>query len=696
MSGLDLKRYEPVSVEDWDDEAQTSVPGTRTTANVAVKRDLSPESEDFPHTLIQHQHAGTDSGYASKAPTVSSMTSTSRRLKSDLKVDTVQIERERKPYAMTAAPRDTKEKDRKEEPKPVKKPFCHKEGICWVCDRYGFHFDPKDPPKDLQQQRAQSKAKTTAPQITSQPPMAVAPKAKAENMSRPQPRRTSTSQTRPTSMYVTAPMQGAYHQHPAMHTGWPTAAPLQGVAYSSYPYMTPVTPVAYMPQQPQQFYFDPRPTFDDYPPSQPRPSRRTSMISQERPTLERRPSRTHTVLERPVSREQRPQIVSHKSSKSIDVDKLAMPPPPKPQPATTVNAARPRAGRANTYQYHPNHSSRRRSRQEESEDESEEEFDPRILMTQKLAPPSPRRPPSSYKQVTHPDGSERPQLMQKSKSYQDGSNAVHVVSAARADSMIRRRTTESVPSALDEQKEEAAETYMRKRGSMPVNNLTAENLKELSSIPTRQVNDQRSVSGSTNSHITHQSSSKDSSSGRGRKMSSAAALSHSKGTSMNININGLNLNITDDGVANGDGTPVRLDVAGVQISMNNRDKENIDHYKRPQKQLERAPSMSSRLSRRSLTQGTLVSAAIDGQRRERDELLAIEAARDPRDSSRRYSYFDEDERDHLREVSSRSSRQPSRNASSARQPAEDLPVRPRIQSHGSSVDYSRRDEPIMT
>jgi len=692
MSGLDLKRYEPVSVEDWDDEAQSSVPGTRTTANVAVKRDLFSDSENFPRTLVRYHNDGTDSGYASKAPTVSSMASSSRRLKSDLKVDTIQIERERKPYAMTAAPRDAKEKDSREEPKPVKKPFCHKEGICWVCDRFGFHFDPKDPPKDLQQ-IVQSKSKTTAPQTTLQPPKTAAPKAKAEEMSRPQPRRTSTSQTRPTSMYVTAPVQAAYHQHPAMHTGWTAAAPLQGVAYSSYPYMTPATPVAYMPQQPQHFYFEPQPVFEDYPPTQPRPSRRTSMVSQERPALEKRPSRTSTMLERSVSREQRPQIVSHKSSKSIDVDKVAMPPPPKPQHATTINAARPRPGRANTY--HANNSSHRRSRYEESEDESEEEFDPRALMSHKPTPPSPRRPPSSYKPPTHPDDPERPQLTQKSKSYHDGSNAVHVASTARANPMVRRRTTESMPSASVEQKEEAAEAYMRKRGSIPVNNLTAENLKELSSIPTRQPSDQRSVSGSTNSHITHQSSSKDSSSGRGRNRSNSAALGHSKGTSMNININGLNLNITDGGVTHGEGPPVRLDVGGVQISMNNRDKENIDHYKRPQKQLERAPSMSSRPSRRSLTQNNLVSTAIDGQRRERDEMLAIEAARDPRDPSRRYSYVDEDERDHLREVSARSSRQPSRNASSARQPAEDLPVRPKVQSHRSSVDYTRRDEPIM-
>ena len=457
--------------------------------------------------------------------------------------------------------------------------------------------------------------------------------------------------------------------------------------------MSPATPVGYMPQQPPQFFYEPQPVFEEYPQNQPRPSRRMSVVSQERPTLQKKTSRTNTMLETTVSREQRPQILSHKSSRSIQSDKLAMPPPPKPPQTTIVNTARPRAERANTY--HSNTSSHRRSRYDESEDESEEEIDPTALTTYKQLPASPRRPPSSYKRPTHQETAERPQLTQKAKSYHDGPNAVHVASTTRADPMLRRRTTESVPSASIEQKEEAAESYMRKRGSMPANDLTAENLKSLRTVATRPVLDQRSESGSTNSHITHQSSSKDSSNGRGRNMSNSSALGHSKGTNMNININGLNLNITDGGGANGEGPPVRLDVAGVQISMNSRDKENIDYYKRPQKQLERAPSMSSRPSRRSLTQSSLVSAAIDGQRREKDGMLAIEAARDYRDPSRRYSYVDEEEREALREASAKSSRQASRNASSVRQPTEDLPVRPKVHSHRSSADYSRRDEPLM-
>lgn len=163
---------------------------------------------------------------------------------------------------------------------------------------------------------------------------------------------------------------------------------------------------------------------------------------------------------------------------------------------------------------------------------------------------------------------------------------------------------------------------------------------------------------------------------------------------MNINIDGLSLNITNDGNIPG-GPPVKLDVAGISISMNNRDKENIDYRKPGQKALEQGPSVSNKTSRRSLTSGSLVSAAISNQRKERGEMLAIEAA-DPqrRELARRDSYYDDDdndalERDIMRQFSAKSSRQTSRNTSTSRQAlVEDLPARPKIRTHRSSVDYS--------
>lgn len=703
MSAAEPTRYQPVTVEDWDDEAQASIPGTRTTANVAVKRDGSSES-DFPSSLARYEYDGTDSGYASKAPTVSSMASSQRRRTSDLKLDTsIVTERERKPYAMTATPRDSERqpirlaKEVKKAPEPIKKPFCHKEGICWVCDRFGFHFDPKDPPKDLvAPKKTVVKPSTPATQTTVQTPKDAAPKQRTEDV-RPRPPARRTSSARPTSMYVAStPIQAPFQQYPAIHHGWPTAVTPGGVAYTSHPYVVSSTPVAYMP--PQQLYFEPPTPFDDHPPAQPKPTRRLSMAIQERPVLEKKPSRTNTLTERVVSREQRPQMVSHASQKSIN-DRIAMPPPPappKPQHVTTVNTARPRAGRSNTY--HSNTHSNRRSATFEDSSEDEDYLDPKAIVALD-GRPSPRRPPSSWKPPTLQDIPDRPQLAPKSKSYQDGPNSVQVASTTRADLMPRRRTTDSMPTtALIEQQEAAAEAYMRKRGSQPLVELTADNLKSLRNAVPRHVSDQKSESGSTASHVTHHSSSKGSSIGRGRPpTSSGSAAGHSKGTSMNININGLNFAITDDGNRGADAPPVKLDLGGIQISMNNKDKENIDHRpKLGQRQLERSMSMSSRPSRRSLTQSSLISAATSGQRRENDELLAIEGIEQRQEFVRRKSHVEDDpeELELLRRASKRSSRQPSRNPSSVRQTIDELPVRSRTSNRGS-VDYSLRNDPVM-
>lgn len=533
MSGVDPRRYQPC-VEDWDEEAEAPLPHTRTT----VARDI--DSIDPISPVIHYANDGTDSGYASQAPTVSSrasMASSHRRHESDIPANIV--ERERKPYAMTATPRDSdrplpstmpKQVDASR-PKPVKKPpFCHTRGICWVCDKYGFHFDPKNPPK-----KEISKPATPAsqPTVPTQQPKRETPKPKIEEAPAKLTRRMSSNQSRPTSMYAATPVQPPYQQYTSMppHV-WPASTPppppppQQQMPLQYAYYTAPSTPIysapPHLPQQPQNYYYDqfqpqlqPQPVYEEYHPIQavPKPSRRTSMIT-ERPKLEKRPSRTHTMMERPVLPEQRPQIVTHKSARSIDVDRAAMPPPPKPSHAT-INSARPRSNRSNTY--HSNTASNRHSYFEEGSDE-EHVVDPRAIAGYK-EPPSPSRPPSSYRKMAapevpvasrtqHQEPLERPRLQEKAASYQHGSNTVQVASNRGA---LRRRTTESVPSSktAEQHAVDAAEAYQRKRGSFPVNDLTAENLKTLKTVATRQVSDQRSDSGSTGSHLTHHSSSKD-------------------------------------------------------------------------------------------------------------------------------------------------------------------------------------------
>ncbi|KAJ9653157.1 hypothetical protein H2198_007618 [Neophaeococcomyces mojaviensis] len=576
----------------------------------------------------------------------------------------------------SSRPREKESRD----PKPVKKQFCHEEGICWVCDKYGYHFDPK-----VVDKKETSKPTTSAPQSSSQPPRTTASKVKAEETQRPSTRRMSSSQNRSASMYATTPVHSPYPQYAPAPNAWPAATP-PVAAYPSY-YAPPPTP-GYMP--PQQFYYEPQPVFEEFPvapPPQPKAVRRLSTANHERPVLERKPSRSST-FERTVSPDKRPQIVSHKSSRTIEADKMAMPPPPKP-PHATVAVARPRPGRSSTY--HLSSSTNRHSRYEEDDnDDDEDYYTQRSLTAYRDPPASPSRPPSSFRKSILQETPERPQMREKAKSYQDDTSTMMVASSSRQDHMPRRRTTESVPTS--EQKEADAEAYMRKKGSTPVD-LTAENLKTLKSHANRNVSDQRSESGSTASHVTHHSSSKDSSSGRGR---TSSALGHAPKTSMNININGLSLNITDGGDDGQRRPPVKIDLGAMQISMNNRDKENIDYRKQP-KQLERAPSMSSRPSRRSLTNGSLVS--VNGQRRDREEMLAIEA---PRETPLRTSYVEDDDEDHerelleqLRRVSAKSSRQPSRATSNARG-SDERPGRRETFSNRSSVEYSvRRDESVM-
>lgn len=714
MSGVDPRRYQPC-VEDWDEEAESPVPATRTTANVAVKRDLSADF-DSVSPVIRYANDGTDSGYASQAPTISStasMASSNPRRNSDLKSDHVNIlERERKPYAMTATAQQPQRTSTKARPvetkelKPLKKPFQHlPAGRCWVCDKYGYHMDPKDIPK-----KEASKPPTPAqPSAPAPQPKRETPKPKIEEPPR-LARRMSSNQPRPTSMYAAPPVQASYQQYVAMPTqGWPTSTPpppqtpqqSMPLQYSYYipPAGTPVYNLQSAQPSPS-YYFEPQRAFESCPPPQPqpKPSRRTSMIIEERPKLEKRPSRTHTMMERPVALQQRPQITTQRSSREIDVDRAAMPPPPKPSHATINNTVRPKHSRSNTY--HSTNSSNRHSYYEEDSDD-DDFIDPRVTQAYR-EPPSPSRPPSSYRKVhaqqevldrsrAQHDVVERPRLQEKAHSYQQGTKNVQV---ATTRGVPRRRTTESAPvpqTKTIEQDVAVAEAYMRKRGSHPVIDLTAENLKNLKTVATRQVSDQRSDTGSTGSHRTHQSSSKDSSNGRGRGVSNGSTLGHAPKTSMNININGLNLAITDGGSSNGDGPPVKIDIGAVQLSMNgsNRDKENIDYRNRPQKQLERAPSMSSQQSRRSLTNSGAVSTG--PQRREDQLAIEAPAPRDPRlEYSRRPSYVDEDEREALRR-SAKTSRQASRNTSHSRQPQyEEMPVRPR--PNRASVDYSARRE----
>lgn len=679
------------TVEDWDDEADQVRPGTCTAADVAGRRGVL----NRPHYAVQshsYQHVDADSGYGSKAPTISSMNS-GRQRDTDTTTEAVVLERGKQPAVQ--APRHASKlqpSDRLHEKPNTTKHFCHRQGICWVCDKYGFHFDPAG---GEETRRKNEKTNRT-----------LIPRVKKEDPARPtvSRRMSSSSGARPQSMYVGTPPQQSYMQYSMPTQGWATGPPptsQQSAAYGSY-YTAPMISVDNYPSQHVTCYEAPG-VYDQRAP-------RTSGSSCERPALGKMRARTSTVIEQGSSYRKEPVVTSHRPSRSVDVDRVKMPPPPRPVPISTV-PTRPRHDRASTY--HSNTSGQRYSRHHNEEDgyvEDDEEvscldegsyLEHRPSNVDKQVPTvSSRVPPTAYRGKTLPDVTGRPVIKQKSRSYTNGSKQVEVTAApiCRGDgsgggeSMPRRRTIDSVQL---EQREANIEAYLRKRGSVPSTDLTVENLKRAS----RSI-DTHSEAGSTASHHTHHSSSRGSAvgsgSGRGRGLSSIPSHDQKHAnTNMNININGLSLSIANDGSDTSLQQPVTIDLGGVQISMGgSRDKENID-TRRDHKRLERAPSTSSNPSRRSFTS--------NGAGTVREQMAAEAAARE-RNPRRRSGYITEEEAEvvaaaeaerRYREAvrkSNKSSRQASRNPSMTRHDDEIERDRfgPRTSNRGS-IDFTIRE-----
>jgi hypothetical protein len=204
-----------------------------------------------------------------------------------------------------------------------------------------------------------------------------------------------------------------------------------------------------------------------------------------------------------------------------------------------------------------------------------------------------------------------------------------------------RRTT--IPSAAvpPEQKEIEAEQYQQSK-SKTSGELTAQALRDFN----KRTSSSRSE-GSSYSHKSHQSSSKDSS-GRGR--------SHTSGTRTSITLpGGLNMSIPADYVDK-DGRPISVNIGGLIVSVSTEAKE--ESRVKEQKNIERAPSVTSRTSRKSVSSNV--------------------SNREPNQSSRRLSHIED------RVPSLKSSRQPSR--------APSISGRSYEYTRRQSVDYGKSYE----
>lgn len=605
MPDSERRRSRVATCEDWDEVAQTTLPGSRTTANanVAVKRSEQDLAGGRIETKVKMN--GVDSGYVSRADTIVSEPTSVRRKTHDSKNEPPAgvIERERQPYSMAqAAPQTTPVKPtvRRQpssrskdiyipEQLPNKSRQVHESGICQVCDRFGWH-DPREI----------SKIAAVAAQ---QPPSPTATRTVAVGRSKdddaliPKTRRSSSMrQSRPLSV-VTNPanpqpfVQSAMYATPVFATApaWSTPAtpiqyaqPLPAYTYAAAPAPTPGAPQYGPYPTTTQAYFDPVSIPE---PRSLQPSRRSSPTRRATlygdPVINQSHNSSYPALERVPSHENRPSIMSHKSQRSIDQDR--MPPPPKPQSQEASLSRRPSNRRSKAYiqedppRQRPAHES---SRYEKDYDEYIE-MPPTSLHRSRRE--SSTLPPTSYRGPTVVES--RPVLPRKTVSYSTAETTMKVASSKTSS---HRRTT--LPSMTLEQKEAEAEAYQRKNTSA-THHLTPEALRVLEKGSAGS----RSETGSSYSHKSQQSSSKDSSRGRSQ--------THSSATATNITFGGVHVSIPANFKSE---RPVSINLGDVTLTMNKPPDKEPDRH-REQKRIERAPSVTSKTSRRSIASSNVSS-----------------------------------------------------------------------------------------
>ncbi|KAK5050488.1 hypothetical protein LTR84_003769 [Exophiala bonariae] len=605
MPDPERRRSRVATCEDWDEDAQTTLPGSRTTANANVSIKRSEQDLAAGRMEIKGKMNGVDSGYASRADTIVSEPTSVRRRTYESKNDPPAgiVERERQPYSMaqstpqapppstpvkpivrrqpSSRPKDT----HVPEPQPSKTPQVHPSGTCQVCDRFGWH-DPREI----------SRITATAPQ---QPPSPVAVRAVAVGRSKDDDvllaktkRSSSMRQPRPLSV-VTNPSNPPQFVQPAMYAtpvfaatpAWSTpATPIYAQQLPAYTYAPPPAPTPgptqYAPYPPPAHAY-----FDQVSIPEPRslqasrkssPTRRSAHYGE--PVINQGHNNSYAVLDRVPSWENRPAAVSHKSQRSIDQDR--MPPPPKPQSQDPSLSRRPSNRRSKTYIQED--LPRQRPAQESSRDEREYEIMPPTT-AHRSRRESGTLPPSSYRGPAVVDS--RPMLGRKTVSY---STAEATMKVASSKTSSHRRTT--LPSMTLEQKEAEAEAYQRKRSSA-THHLTPEALRNLEKGSAGS----RSETGSSYSHKSQQSSSKDSSRGRSQTHSSAAAT--------NINFGGLSVNIPANFKSE---RPVSINFGDVTLTMNKPQDKPLDRP-REQKRIERAPSVTSKTSKKSIASSNVSS-----------------------------------------------------------------------------------------
>ncbi|KIX03922.1 uncharacterized protein Z518_07475 [Rhinocladiella mackenziei CBS 650.93] len=640
MPGSERRRPRAATCEDWDEVTQQALPGSKTTANVAIKR--SQQELIAKQDSQNVRHDGVDSGYASRADTlISESTNTSRRKMPGLKLDTAAIpERERQPYHLPQTPplksrrqSSSQAKDPAPEQRSVRtKTIVHERGSCWVCDQYGKHIDIT---------KEMSRASSVAPPPPS--PTATrqaAPKSAKDDDALPIKSRRSSSgrQPRPLSMIPNGAVplqyinQAVYGPPVVSAPGWATpVTPSMPYSPVSYSYAPPgaLPTHSFAPYQPMPSFYD------QAPPPEPRsakPSRRSSPVPKSSAYGDPVIRQGHhepgmASLERVSSKENRPTPPSQKSARSTNNDRAIMPPPPKPNPSEIILARRPSNRRSKAY--YPQEILPREPLSYEPDRFDEEDIEYR----ESRAPPSTlrgrkesaSRPPTSYRAPAIIENRDRPTLPKKSVSYSTPT-ATTKVASSKPGHASRRTILPSVPL---EQKEAEVEEYQKQTNNAS-NDLTVEALRDFN----HRNSSSRSETGSSYSVKSRQSSSKDSS-GRGRSHTrlTKTNITLPSGVSMSIP-GGVSMNIPTDYMSK-DGRPLSINFGGLVLSVGTEEKDSVEGIKE-QKKTERASSVTSRTSKKSVS-----SSVISNRDKDRDREVSGQSSRRPSQSSRRASYVEE-------------------------------------------------------
>jgi hypothetical protein len=652
MPSSERLRPRVATCEDYDDDADTTLPNSQTTANVSAKRsqhDLDPRKLSRDDLLAD----GGDSGYASRAATVASNSTTaSHRRMPDLKLDTAGIpERERHPYSYiqspAAKPVDSRQSAPKwQEPSPEKRSSKTREVASdrAYTERQASYAEAKSalnsarpPPSPVQ---VRDKVVRTVVQEEQLPP----PKAR---------RSSSHHQQRPANIIpVTGPIPVQYatvlptYAPPPMAAGYHTpvtpSVPYSPVQYTYTPTTALPTPAYVYQQMPAApSYFDQLPEPRSARQSrQPSPSRRKTMYA-EPPLRQDFSDLRQGSLQRVPSNREHPALSAHKSSRSMDVDR-SMPPPPRPKQTDGV-ARRPSIRKSKTY-YEQEPVLRESAIIDADRYEVDDDYDRRVRVVPVATRDRDRResstmPPSAYRPPTNLETRPSPR---KALSYSAGTTKT-TVATTPTQSVPRRMTThleQKVSEVEDYTDRTKADEYKRSRAKSGPG-LTQEALRKL---------DQRTSSSKSEagSNFSHQSSSRDSS-GRNRSQTS--------GHKTSITAGGVTMTIP----ANYNGRPLSMNIDGLVVSLAPEGKEN----ERPQqKRIEKAPSVNSRTSKQSIT-----SSAVSSRDKDRGREV-------PPTATRRPSQLED------RGPSVRSSRQASRAPSRNRQSVD-------FASRRQSVDYSR-------